>query len=142
VCALPSLGQDTTTESAPFDEPVFIVEEGAPPGFENLDLPQETLIDVAYGGRALAPAAAIYTESTIRFTDPEAIVAQLTGLLYPSRATHALTGPLASNDDQICFEPGAPEGCGRLAPDEAGVIFDASRFHTEIFVSRRLLRLS
>jgi len=34
-----------------------------------------------------------------------------------------------------------PTGCGLLEPEVAGVIFDARRFHVEIFVARRLLPL-
>ena len=135
-------GQETTRPASPSDPPVFIVEEGAPPGFENLDVPQRTLIDVSYGGRDLSVASATYTDTTIRFDDPEAIVREIENLLYPTRVLEALRGRLHANVDLACVEPGVPAGCGLLQPEEAGVIFDASRFHVEIFVNRSLLRLS
>lgn len=121
---------------------MFIVEEGAPPGFENLDVPQRTLVDVAWGGRALEPAPAIYTDSTIRFVDPEAVVAQIEGLIYPGSVVEALSGRLPANRELACVDRGVPEGCGVLEPETAGVIFDADRFHVEIFVARKLLRLA
>jgi len=141
-CALLCHESTAWAQPAPDEETIFIVEEGAPPGFENLDVPQQTLVDVSYGGRELSPAAAIYTESSIRFVAPEAIVDEIDGLLYPVRVLEALSGPLPSNVDLACLQPGVPAGCGLLEPDAAGVIFDASRFHVEIFVSRRLLRLA
>ncbi len=141
-CALPGSAQELTETESPERTPVFIVEDGAPPGFENLDIPQRTLVDVAYGGRALEPAPAIYTESTIRFVNPEAVVAQIDGLTYPDAVVEALTGKLPANRDLACVDRGVPEGCGVLSPETAGVIFDADRFQVEIFVSKRLLRLA
>ncbi|GEM_PF-3420395 len=132
---------EATTEDVAVDS-VFIVEDGAPPGFENLDVPQRTLIDVSYGGRDLPVASATYTESTIRFDDPQAIVQEIDGLLYPSRVVEALSGRLEANVELACTEPGVPEGCGLLDPETAGVIFDSSRFHVEIFVNRRMLRMA
>ena len=63
-CALPGFAQEATETPSPDRTPVFIVEDGAPPGFENLDVPQSTLVDVSYGGRELAPARATFTEDT------------------------------------------------------------------------------
>jgi hypothetical protein len=128
----------------PAERPTFVVEPGAPPGFENLDVPQRTLVDVAFGGRDLAPAAAIYTDSTIRFLDPAAIVDQIDDLDDPEDrqlVVDALSGALPAHRDRACRARGVPTGCGLLEPEVAGVIFDARRFHVEIFVARRLLPL-
>ncbi|MEM9175184.1 MAG: TcfC E-set like domain-containing protein [Myxococcota bacterium] len=135
-------GRESTSEASAEGASVFIVEEGAPPGFENLDVPQRTLIDVSYGGRDLPVASATYTDTTIRFDDPEAIVREIEDLLYPERVVEALSGRLDAHVERACLEPGVPAGCGLLEPEEAGVIFDANRFHVEIFVNRSLLRLA
>ena len=141
-CAMPGWTQEPQQETIPPEEPIFIIEDGPPPGFENLDIPQETDVDVSYGGLSLSPASAIFTSTSLRFRDPEAIVREIPGLLFPDRVILALSKPLELNAALICQQPGVPEGCGLLAPTDAGIIFDADRFHVEIFVARRLLRLA
>jgi Mat/Ecp fimbriae outer membrane usher protein len=157
-CAMPSWAQispiETPIQAAtvatdapdppvePDSLPVFIVEEGAPPGFENLDIPQQTVIDVSYGGQKLSPASAVYTPTSVRFTNPKAVVREIPGVLYPDRIVKALSGPLEPNADRVCRKPGHPAGCGLLAPDVAGVIYDANRFQVEIFVGRSMLQLA
>jgi hypothetical protein len=139
---MPCLAQDANRAPEPEVEPIFIIQSGAPPGFENLDVPQETLVDVSYGGHELSPAHAIFSATSFRFLDPEKVVREIPGLLHPDRVIEALSGNLAPNEDRVCIEKGVPTGCGLLDPTEAGIIFDGSRFHVEIFVGRRLLRLA
>lgn len=141
-CVMPSWAQPQAPDASADAEPAFIIDSGPPPGFENLDIPQETDADVSYGGFALPPAAVIFTSTRLRFRNPETIVRGIPGLLYPDRVVRALSKPLELNSALICQEPGIPEGCGLLRPEVAGIIFNANRFHVEIFVARRLLRLT
>jgi hypothetical protein len=134
--------EESIVAPTPRDEPIFIVEVGAPPGFENLDLAQETILDISYGGRRLSPAPAIYTSESLRFTNAEAIVAEIHGLIFPDKIILSLSRALDPHSELICVEPGVPVDCGILDPENAGIIFDRSRFHAEIFVGCRNLRLT
>jgi hypothetical protein len=122
--------------------PIFLEGTGPPPGFENLDRPQRTLVDVYYGGTSLAPALAVFSDTHFQFLDAGAVVREIPGLLYPDRVLAALAEPLEPHAELVCRRPGVPIGCGMLRPAVAGVIFDAQRFRVEIFVDRSLLRLA
>lgn len=115
-------------------QPVLRPTGEPPPGFEAFFELQRTVVDVYYAGRFLTSVPASYDIDSLEFEDPAALVAQLPDLLDPARISAALSGPLAINAAAICAR-GVREDCGRLTPEIAGVIFDASRFRATLFVA-------
>ncbi|HSG89843.1 MAG TPA: TcfC E-set like domain-containing protein [Pseudomonadales bacterium] len=115
-------------------EPVFRATSKPPPGFEAFFERQQTVVDVYYAGRFLSTAQASYDIGAIRFDDPAALVAQIPDLIEPARVVAALSGDLDTHAAALCGRS-PDKGCGRLAPEVAAVIFDASRFHATLFVA-------
>jgi hypothetical protein len=112
-----------------------------PPGFEDLLRPQETVVDVFFGGARVGIARASYRPGRLTFAEPAKVAAFLPGLRDPAAVTAALSGDLPTHPELVCRN-GLPQGCGELTPDIAGVIFDESRFAVEVFVSPRQLGVS
>ena len=100
--------------------------------------PQQTLVDVYFGGVRLGVAQASYRPGRITFAAPAKVTALLPRLVDPAAVTAALGGELPSHPELVCHD-GLPPGCGELLPDVAGVIFDESRFAVEVFVNPRQL---
>ena len=112
-----------------------------PADFSDLLRPQQTLVDVYFGGTRVGVARATYQPGSLRFDDPAAVAALLPHLLRPADLIAALTGDLPTHAALVCHD-GAPAGCGELTPDVAGVIFDESRFRVEVFVNPKQLAVS
>ncbi len=112
---------------------------GPPPGFEEADAPQTTLVDVYYGGRFLISALAEFTPDTIRFLQPGEIAHQIPDLLVPDSFSDALSAKLDTHAGLVCLKDGQPL-CGRLEVDGAGVIFDERRFRADLFIQREWLK--
>ncbi|CAM3434221.1 TcfC E-set like domain-containing protein [Parendozoicomonas haliclonae] len=120
-------------------EPVFIAKAEVPAGFEALSRPQRSLIDIYYGNRYIASQIATFTAQTIELSDPESVVQRIPDITRPVLVAELLTGELPSNADEICL-PRQIQGCGRLNPAVAGVIFDEGRFRLDLFINRDYLR--
>ncbi|MEE4298419.1 MAG: CS1-pili formation C-terminal domain-containing protein [Pseudomonadales bacterium] len=116
------------------DAPAIRVADEPPPGFEAFFQRQETIVDVYYAGRFLASARASYDVDDLRFDDPLAIVTRIPDLIDPARVADALTGDLPTHAALLCGRT-VSEDCGRLEPEIAGVVFDASRFRAELFLA-------
>ena len=112
-----------------------------PSDFSDLLRPQQTLVDVYFGGTRVGVARATYQPGRLRFDDPAAVAALLPHLLRPAELIAALTGELPTHADLVCHD-GAPAGCGELKPDIAGVIFDESRFRVDVFVNPKELAVN
>ena len=130
--ALPSLAEDD-------GRTVVRTRNEVPPGFEAFFQRQETVVDVYYAGRFLTTARASFDVDDLTFDDPAALAAQLPELVDPARVALALSGGLPTNAELLCGRR-MTDGCGRLEPEVAGVIFDASRFRAELFVAREEIR--
>lgn len=120
--------------AAASDRPLFRPATAPPPGFEAFHERQRTLVDFYYGGEMLLSAPASYDLEHIEIDDPATIVDAIPDLLDRERVLSALTGPLATNEAELCVRPGQ-EDCGRLQPAVAAVIFDPSRFQATIFIN-------
>ena len=116
----------------------LVVEAKPPPGFEALLEPQDSLIDVYFGGRLLTAAMATFDPDTITFHTPEEIVEHLHDLVDRVLILNRLRGQLPVHANLICARPTATN-CGSLEPDVVGVIFDAGRFKAELFLNQRYL---
>ncbi len=112
-----------------------------PSDFADLLRPQQTLVDVYFGGARVGVVRATYQPGRLRFDDPAAVAALLPHLLNLAAVVAALSGDLPTHADLVCHD-GAPAGCGQLTPEVAGVIFDESRFQVEVFVNPRELAVS
>ncbi|MDY6943403.1 MAG: TcfC E-set like domain-containing protein [Pseudomonadota bacterium] len=112
-----------------------------PPGFEDLLAPQRTLVDVYFGGRLVGSAMVVYDPAVVSIDEPADLARLIPQIIEPGAVVRALTGPLPVNAHRVC--PNRPRpGCGILAPDVAGVIFDADRFRLDVFVNPAFLSVS
>ena len=123
--SLPSFGEGTIFE-----------EDGVPEGFELLSSPQLTVVDVYYNGRYINAFKAVYTPTTLEFSDPEQVVRMLPGVSYTKLVTQALSGPQDRHDDYLCRNNFA---CPDLLPDVAGLIFNESLFRVDLVVNPEFL---
>jgi hypothetical protein len=124
------------------DKPVFQlnIKQGPPPGFERLAGPQETVVDLSYGGLKIGSFRAVYTAKTITFAAPEEIVNKIPSLKHDAvaRVVQALTGDLPTEAARICGHQPRKD-CGTLKPDVAGVIFYEEAFRADVFVNPAML---
>lgn len=114
----------------------------APAGFDSLTGPQKVVVDIYFGDRRLGEASITYQPGSLRFDNPDAVLALLPQLGDPASVRAALAaGDLASNASRVCTPGSDPQQCGRIAPQVAGIIFDEQRFRVDIFVNPRLLHI-
>jgi len=119
----------------------FILETGTPAGFEDLAEARPLVVDVFYGGRPLGTATATVDPASVTFDAPEALIQLLPTTLAPERLMAALSQPLPRNASRVC-RSASQSGCGYLTPgdyDDAGLIFDESRFRVDLFLAPELL---
>jgi hypothetical protein len=109
-----------------------------PPGFEHLTEPQITEIDVFFGDRSVGSAIVMFTELSVEFEDPPALIDLIPGVLDKPKVVTALSGSLETNADRLCGITRTAD-CGLISPAIAGVIFDADHFRVDIFVNPDLL---
>lgn len=109
-----------------------------PPGFEAWGEAQITAVDLYYGGRFIEVVLAEYDLTHLRFLAPMALAEALPGIADPQHLAQLLTPPLPNHADLACVHA-QQRGCGRLASDTLGVIFDESRFRADLFLPATLL---
>lgn len=115
----------------------------APEGFDSLTGPQKALVDIYFGDRRLGEVTATYRPGLLQFDDPDKVMALLPELTDPASVRVALAAAdLASNANRVCTPGAAPERCGRIAPEVAGIIFDEQRFRVDLFVNPQLLQFN
>ncbi|MEM6638798.1 MAG: TcfC E-set like domain-containing protein [Pseudomonadota bacterium] len=105
----------------------------APPGFEDLDGPQTTFVDVRFDGVLILSTEATYTASSLRFTQPQTVAQALPDVTDTALVTAALSGDLDTHAEAVCRHPSQTD-CGRLTPDVAAVLFDEYRYEVHVFV--------
>jgi|GEM_PF-3409299 len=122
--------------------PPLAVKQGIPAGFEELNAPHETAVDVYYGGLKIGSYRAVFTPKTILFAHPEEMVAKIPALKFEEsqRVVTALTGELPTNADQICGHV-QTDTCDKLTPEVAGLIFNEGKFQAEIFLNPGMLAI-
>jgi hypothetical protein len=118
-----------------------VVSSTPPPGFEDLEKPQSTLLDVVFLGRVIQNIPATFDPQFTTFERPLELVAKLPEIRDAEPVLKALGAPLANNANLLCRrQKEDEEDCGRLSPEIAGIIFDANRFRAELFVNPRYLK--
>ena len=120
------------------DDPVFILSDSPPPGFEELSATQRSLVDIYFGNRYIGSQLAAFSPGVIELPDPATLVRQIGDLSDTTLITDALSGELDSHAELIC-PPSRTTDCGVLETPVAGVIFDESRFRVDIFVNRQFM---
>lgn len=125
--AIPAMAETTNSE------PLVISQTSVPAGFEDLLAPQQSMVDVYFGGQYVTTMSATFTPETIELLDPDQLVRQVSGLLRPNEVSTALFGELDSHAEAICLND-RDIGCGIIDPEIAGVIFDETRFRADLFV--------
>ena len=112
-------------------------ETDVPAGFENLDAPRQTAVEVWFAGQNLGAFPAQFTSRWIQFLTPEKLVEQVRNLKdnAQDRASvlKALTGKLDTHTAQVCRKQNG-ENCPVIHPAVAGVIFKASAFEARLFI--------
>lgn len=94
------------------------------------------MVDVYYGGRFIASVEAIYTPSTLAFSDPAYLSSIIPAVKDRELLEQAISGPLDRHDLLVCREN---ERCQALNPDVAGIVFDESRFRVRLEVNKQML---
>ena len=113
-------------------------DDDIPEGFENIDAPRKTEVEIRFRGRKVGSAQAEFTSSWIQFSNPARVVSLLHDLLQPEQVIKALTGRLSAHQQLVCR---GESTCPVLDPELAGVVFDARYFQAEIYVNPGLLRV-
>ncbi len=119
-------------------KPVFIANSKIPSGFESLNRPQRSLVDIYYGGRYITSQVATFTFETIKLPAPKDVVGRIRDVTDPELITRLLSGEILGNSQEVCA-PRQTRGCGRLSPEVVGVIFDENRFRLDVFINRNYL---
>lgn len=132
-------GQDLSAASE--KQLVNTVSDWVPPGFETLNEPQLTEIDVWFGGEFLASVLARFTYEQITFLNPDEISSRIPGLIDRSSLSEILRSPVSTNAHLICRSQFEID-CGTLSPLQAGVIFDRNAFRADVFLAPDLLEIT
>ena len=125
------------TAKIPADTPR--VSAGAPAGFDALLTPQEAVVDVFIGGRAIGQTRVRYAGGRIAFLDIDMVLARIPDLIDTAAVRAVLAAPdLDAHATLLCpsdadGQPGAAT-CGVLKPEVAGVMFNEARFRVDVFI--------
>ncbi|MEM7082787.1 MAG: TcfC E-set like domain-containing protein [Pseudomonadota bacterium] len=118
---------------ADIEDTGFEVSSAPPPGFEDLAGAQTTLVDVIYAQRLIASVMATFNMGTLTFDDPLEVIAAIPDAKEDPALLNALTGPLDTHSDQLCYSEYETD-CGVIEPDIAALIVDESRYRAELFI--------
>lgn len=110
-----------------------------PQGFEELDEPQETEVDLFYGGFYLISVKSRFTGVDIVILDVDRLVDTLVDLKDPGYFRELLAAPLYTNANKLC-ENRSSVNCGVLTTDSVGVIFDQASLRMDLFIAPDLLK--
>ena len=122
------------------EEPDDEAEDDVPSGFENLDAPRETEIEIWYAGQRRGAVFARFTSQWVSFQQPGLVLSMLPGVRDKEAVGKALQGQLSSHSDLVCRGRSEGEWCGALSLDSlqeqaAAVIFDHRRFRATVFIN-------
>ncbi|MEP4148051.1 MAG: CS1-pili formation C-terminal domain-containing protein [Halioglobus sp.] len=114
--------------------------EWVPEGFEALNDPQETLVDVFYGGYFLVSIPASFTPSKITILEAGAVVDLIYDVINPEQLNRLLASPLDTNPGLACRSKYEID-CGHLSTDTVAAIFDISKLRLDLFIGSSLLKI-
>lgn len=133
-------GFAVAADSAGAIESVEVAKKAAwvPPGFESLNEPQVTEIDLYYGGEYLASVFARFNQRELSFLDADSITLLLNNIRDPESINLLLQGTFATNADEICYSDFQVD-CGVLQPETADIIFNRNFLRADLFINADLL---
>ena len=120
--------------SAESDSQTFRVTDGVPAGFESLAEKQSTHADIYYGGIFLMSTFVTFDMLEVEIEDPSAVVEAIPNVRDPYLLAQTLSGPLSNNSSLKCTSRRV-DGCGKLTPEIAGIIFDDANYRLDLFVA-------
>ncbi|HEU4683162.1 MAG TPA: TcfC E-set like domain-containing protein [Nitrospira sp.] len=113
---------------------------GVPPGFAELTLEHELLVDVYFGDHKVGEAMVVARPGSVRFKDPARIITLIPNIMPSAELSAAFASELPSNAAVACANRNR-QGCGSLSPSIAGIIFDEDHFRVDLFVNPKFLEL-
>lgn len=113
---------------------------GTPAGFDELERPRESLVDIYFGGRKVCEALVVAMPGSLRFRSADDVLGRIPELVPSPELRSALTDELATNSNAVC-RGGATDGCGILAPAVVGIIYDEDHFRVDVFANPRFLKV-
>lgn len=120
--------------------PLLRAAEWVPPGFESLNEPQVTVVDINYGGYIIASTLVEFTQEEVRFLEPTELVSAIPELLDPAAFSQLLDHPFPTNAAHLCSS-GYQLDCGVVTPDPVSIIFDRDQLLLRLFLAPELLVL-
>lgn len=118
---------------------VFVISSAPPPGFKILSHPQQTMVDVYYGGLFVNSVMVSYTPMRIVFKNSQRLVNLLPGIIHKTAVALALSGELNSHGVLVCRDR-RHYACKVLQPEIAGVIFDSNNYRVDIYVNKNYVK--
>ncbi len=112
---------------------------GTPPGFDALAAPRVALVDLYFGGRKVGEALAEISPGFLKFKSPAEVLAAVPGTKASPILEERFADELPTNSAALC-SLSKTTGCGVIAPDVAGIIYDEDRFRVDLFVNPRFLK--
>jgi hypothetical protein len=119
---------------------VELAATGTPAGFDELERPRESLVDIYFGGRKVGEALVTTRPGSLRFRSVEDLLGKIPQLNPSREIKSALAGDLPTNGKALCHE-GTRDGCGVLTPDVVGIIYDEDHFRVDVFANPKFLKL-
>ncbi|MBT5654961.1 MAG: hypothetical protein HOI80_05650, partial [Alphaproteobacteria bacterium] len=119
---------------------IFEESDEPPPGFEAVDVAEETnYVEAYFFGNLLGSSLMTYQDNKVVIKNPGLLVKKMKGLKDPEAVLKALTGEIAGNSELACSNENARQPCGILSPKVAAVIYDRFKRELSIFVNADLL---
>lgn len=113
--------------------------EWVPPGFESLNDPQTTLVDLSFGGEVIGSVMVNFTQETLQFIEPESVTALIPDLIDPLLIAQLMQRDFSTNTQRLCYS-GFQLDCGTLSPDDVDIIFDRDRLTLWLFIAPAYLQ--
>jgi hypothetical protein len=127
---------DVTTNNFNAARPQWV-----PPGFEALNEPQMTEVDIWYGGYFLTSSLARFTFEELQFLNPEAIVEQVPNVNDADHLRDLLSQAMPTNSELVCRSTFEID-CGTLISDGVEIIFDRDKFRASLFIGPQNLSVT
>jgi hypothetical protein len=113
---------------------------GTPTGFDELERPRESLVDIYFGGRKVGEALVTTKPGSLRFHSADDVLGKIPELAASAELRSLLATELPTNSNAVCRD-GAAGSCGRLVPDILGIIYDEDHFRVDIFANPKFLKI-
>ena len=110
-----------------------------PPGFENLNQPQVTEIDVYYGGYYLTSVLAEFTDQQVTVLETGKLVEQVGNIKNVDAFLALMNEPLDAHVDLVCFSEFQSD-CGTLDTESVDIIFDKALLRMWLFIAPGMLQ--